>query len=106
MQVYLDYEVPTPFGDTYSFQQPVVAGTNVSSVESGASFIINGSGFYPSLVRSVELGGNDYTSSQFTVLSDTQIQMTATSLCGDRAIVVQTQVGRSNSDQTIYIDYL
>lgn len=107
LQVELSPSVPWPFGRTFSLQPPVVTGVSPSCVNSGDSFIIEGSAFYPSLVQSVEIGGTPVSPDSITKVSDTQLEIIApdTILCHGEgcAVSVQTTQGTSNTNFNIVI---
>ena len=95
--------VPLPFGRTFSLQPPVVTGLSSYYVDEGNTFTIKGSGFYPSLVQSVLIGGTPLTSSQYKVLSDKQIEVVAPFLGFYDSVVVQTSQGTSNDNYHVTI---
>jgi hypothetical protein len=100
-------EIPLLFADTFALQQPVVTSVNPTCVNAGNTFAINGTGLYPSLVTSVLIDGVPLSSSQFTTVSDTQINVVAPEQSGDfLPIVVQTGEGVSNSNVTIEISVI
>jgi hypothetical protein len=96
--------VPMPFGDTFALQKPVVTSVNPTCVNAGDSFAINGTGFYPSLVSDILIGGLTYSSSQYKVESDSLISVVAPSQSGDDLpVAVQTGIGQSNTNVGIEI---
>ncbi len=70
-------EVPLPFGDTFALQKPTVASATPACVAPGSTFAIAGTGFYPSLVSSVLIGGAPLSPAQFTATSDIVIDAVA-----------------------------
>ena len=97
----LDIVVDTPFGDVYALKTPVVASVNRPTVSPGQVFTIQGTGFYPSLVTNVLVGGTPAT---FQALSDTAITVVAAGQTGDNLpLVVLTSQGVSNDDVTVNI---
>lgn len=104
VQVVLCSTVPTPFGDVFALQPPVVASVSTGSVGPGQTFKIAGSGLYPSLVRGVLIGGQPLPAANFQVVSDTEITVIAPATPGDdQPVVIQTSQGVSNDDVTITI---
>jgi hypothetical protein len=105
--VNLNSVVPLPFGDTFVLQEPVVTGVSPSCVNSGDQFTIQGTGFYPSLVQSVLIGGTPVSPANITTVSDTQINVVApdTIECHGTGctVAVQTTQGTSNTNFTIVI---
>jgi hypothetical protein len=97
--------VPLPFGDTFALQRPVITSVSPSTVSEGDTFTIQGSGFYPSLVTGVSIGGVPLGPTQFSVVSDRQINVIAPNQFGvfPQAVVVQTSQGISNDDVTVTI---
>jgi hypothetical protein len=96
--------VPLPFGDTFALQQPSVSSVNPTCANAGTQFVISGTGFYPSLVQSVVIGGTALDSSQYTTTSDTAITVIAPEMSGAAlSVVVETSQGQSNSNVTIEI---
>ena len=102
----LNSVVPLPFGDVFALQQPAVTGVSPSSVGVGDEFTVTGTGFYPSLVTAVLIGGTAVNPANITAVSDTQINVIAPSFdfcelgC---TVVVQTTQGTSNHNVTISI---
>jgi len=98
--------VPLPFGRTFALQPPVVTSVDPVSVNQGDTFTINGTGFYPSLVTAVLIGGTQVNPANITTISDTQINVVAPAFdfcelgC---TVVVQTSQGASNDNVTISI---
>jgi hypothetical protein len=98
--------VPLPFGRTFALQPPVVTSVDPVSVNQGDTFTINGTGFYPSLVTAVLIGGTQVNPPNITTISDTQINVVAPAFdfcelgC---TVVVQTSQGASNDNVTISI---
>jgi hypothetical protein len=107
LPVNLGSVVPLPFSQTFALQQPVVTGVSPSSVSPGDEFTIVGTGFYPSLVQAVIIGGTQVNAANVTTVSDTQINVIAPDtdecLLGC-TVVVQTTQGTSNTNFTITID--
>lgn len=97
--------VPLPFGDTFTLQVPAVKSASPSTVGEGQTFIIKGSGFYPSLVTSVVIGGTPLLPTQYSVKNDTEIDVVAPNQFGilPQRVVVQTTQGVSNDNVTITI---
>ena len=80
-------------------QPPMIASLSQTSVTTGRVFTIAGSGFYPSLVSGVLVGGQPVT---FQAVSDSEITVVAGSTPGtDLPVVVLTTQGVSNDDRTI-----
>jgi hypothetical protein len=52
----LQQSVPLPFGYT-SLQKPTITSVSPTCVDSGDTFLINGTGLYPSTVTSIVVGG-------------------------------------------------
>jgi hypothetical protein len=100
--------VPLPFGDTFVLQQPTVLSVNPTCALAGSTFTIYGTGMYPSLVTGVVIGGTPLTTSQYSIASDTLLQVTAPDQPSEflQPVVVQTALGLSNSNVTIEIPYL
>ena len=97
-------EMPLPFGNTFALQEPVVQGLDQTVVRPGNTFTIQGEGLYPALITSVLIGGTPLTTSQYTTVSDTMIQVVAPNQPGrSQPVVVQTSEGLSNADRTITI---
>ncbi len=95
--------VPLPLGDTFTLQQPVVSSVSPASVSPGDKFTITGTGMYPSLVTSVLIGGTPLLPTQYTTVSDTQVQVIAPNQSGCHLpVVVQTGEGLSND--SVYIN--
>jgi hypothetical protein len=95
---------PVPFGDTFALQKPTVLSVNPTCANAGTTFMINGTGFYPDLVQRVLIGG---TSSTFSPVSDTELDVVAPDQSGDAwPVVVQTGLGTSNSNVTIEISVI
>src|SRR5262249_30185632 len=102
--VNLTSTVPTPFGDVFSLQPPIVASVSTDSVNQGQTFTIQGSGLYPSLVTGVRIGGQPLPAANFQVVNDKEITVIAPANPGDDLpVVVQTTQGVSNDDVTITI---
>jgi hypothetical protein len=99
----INVSLPFPFGKVFSLQDPKITGLSSSFVEEGDTFTISGSGFYPSLVEGVLIGGTPLTSEQYTTVSDTQIRVVAPFLAAFSPVVVQTTEGTSNDDYTVTI---
>jgi hypothetical protein len=102
--------VPLPFGRTFSLQPPVVTGVSPSCVNSGDQFTIQGTGFYPSLVQSVEIGGTPVSPQSVDTISDTEIKVTApdTFLChspGCPVEVVTTQAPSNTNFNIVISDF-
>jgi hypothetical protein len=98
--------VPLPFGRTFSLQRPVVTSVNPTSVNQGDTFTINGTGFYPSLVNAVLIGGTPLSQDNVTPVSDTQINVVAPAFIACElgcSVVVQTTQGNSNDNVSISI---
>ncbi len=99
-------DVPLPFGRTFALQPPVVTSVSPASVNQGDAFTINGTGFYPSLVTAVLIGGTQVNPANITTVSDTEINVVAPAFdfcelgC---TVVVQTTQGTSNDNVTISI---
>jgi hypothetical protein len=99
-------KVPLPFGRTFALQPPAVTSVSPTSVNEGTTFTINGTGFYPSLVTAVLIGGTQVNPANITTVSDTQIDVVAPGFdfcelgC---TVVVQTTQGTSNDNVTISI---
>lgn len=104
---YVSSTVPLPFGDVFALQQPVVLSVSPTCVDAGNTFTITGTGMYPSLVTSVEIGGEALDASQYKPVSDTSITVVAPEQSGEALpVVVQTTQGESNSDVTIEISVI
>jgi Ca2+-binding RTX toxin-like protein len=99
--------VPLPFGDTFVLQNPMVLNVNPACVLPGSTFTINGTGMYPSLVTGIAIGGTPLTTSQYSKMSDTLLQVIAPDQPSEapQPVVVQTALGLSNSNVTIEIPY-
>jgi hypothetical protein len=96
--------VPLPFGDTFALQNPTVLSVNPTCAHAGTTFVINGTGFYPSLVKSVLIDGTPLDPSQYTTTSDTAITVVAPKESAKALpVVVETTQGESNSNVTIEI---
>jgi hypothetical protein len=98
--------VPWPFGETFQIQPPTVTAVNPSCVDSGDSFTITGSGLYPSLIQSVIINGTPVVPQAITTISDTQTNIIAPSTIQCHfgcPVVVQTNEGTSNTNQSIEI---
>jgi hypothetical protein len=96
--------VPKPFGTTYRLADPVVTGVSQSTVRPGGQFSIAGSGFYPSLVQSVLIGGKALDPTNFKAVSDQVIQVVVPNTPGTaQPVIVSTAQGFSNNDVTINI---
>jgi hypothetical protein len=104
----LTSSVPLPFGDTFALQNSTVLSVNPACVLLGSTFCINGTGMYPSLVTGVAIGGTPLTTSQYSKMSDTLLQVIAPDQPSEalQPVVVQTALGLSNSNATIEIPYL
>ena len=106
LAVNLVSKVPLPFGRTFALQPPVMISVSPTSVDEGTTFTINGTGFYPSLVTAVLIGGTQVNPANITSVSDTQINVVAPAFdfcelgC---TVVVQTTQGTSNDNVTISI---
>ena len=99
--------VPLPFGDTFVLKPPVVKSVSPTCANAGSTFVITGTGMYPSLVTSVLIGGVALDPSQYTTNSDTSITVVAPEESGDAlSVVVQTAEGLSNADVTIEISVI
>jgi hypothetical protein len=100
--------VPYPFGNTTTLQNPVITSVSPACVFPGATFDINGTGLYPSLVSSILIGGQPLSSAQYKPVSDTEIEVIAPNQqeVDAQPVVVQTGLGLSNSNVTIEIPYL
>ena len=99
--------IPLPFGDTFALQNPMVLSVNPTCVNAGDKFTINGSGFYPSLVTSVQIAGTAVDMGAITVESDKAISVVAPDMSEEAApVVVQTAVGQSNSNVAIEISVI
>jgi hypothetical protein len=102
--VFLNSWVPTPFGDTFALRPPKVASVSTNVVKPGQTFTIAGSGFYPSLVSSLLIGGQPLPAANFQVVSDKEITVIAPDTPGvDLPVVVQTTEGFSNDSVPITI---
>jgi hypothetical protein len=102
----LNCAVPLPFGRAFSLQHPVVTSVNPTSVNQGDTFTINGTGFYPSLVDAVLIGGTPLSQDNVTPVSDTQINVVAPAFIACElgcSVVVRTTEGTSNDSVTISI---
>ncbi len=103
----LTMSVPMPFGRTFALQPPTVTGVSPSCVNSGDQFTIQGTGFYPSLVQSVLIGGTPVSADNITRESDTQLKVVApdTIECHGTGcpVAVQTTQGTSNTNFNIVI---
>jgi hypothetical protein len=103
-QVERTLAAPLPFGDTFQLQNPVVSGVSVPTVAPGGEFTITGSAFYPFLVEGVVIGGQGLSSSSFTALNDSQIEVVAPNTPGNAlSVIVKTGQGLSNGNVTINI---
>lgn len=104
----LKTRVDQPF-PTKTVEAPVVASISGSPVTAGQQFQINGTGFYPSLVESVLLGGNAVPSANISTTSDTVIAVTAPNDSSQfpfntpLAVAVRTSAGTSNADRSVTI---
>lgn len=99
--------IPLPFGDTFALQKPTVLSVNPTCVSAGNKFTINGSGFYPSLVTSVTLGGTAVDMSAIALESDTAISVIAPDVSAEAdPVVVETAEGQSNSNVNIEISII
>jgi hypothetical protein len=96
-----------PFGRTFALQPPVVTSVSPSCVNSGDNFIIQGTGFYPSLVQSVLIGGTPVSADSITRENDTQLKVVApdTIECHGTGcpVAVQTTQGTSKTNFNIVI---
>jgi hypothetical protein len=104
--VHLTSMVPLPFGRTFSLQAPAVTSVNPTSVNAGDTFTISGTGFYPSLVQAVLVGGTPVNQANITTVSDTQINVVAPDFLTCElgcTVVVQTTQGASNDNVTLSI---
>ncbi|WP_165233769.1 calcium-binding protein [Aquisphaera insulae] len=96
--------IPLPFGTNFTLAKPQVTSVSPTTVRPGESFTIEGVGLYAPLLSAVLIGGQQVASANYTVLSDTQIQVIAPNTPGvDLSVSVQTSQGQSNTDQTITI---
>lgn len=95
--------LPFPFGKVFSLQPPVITGLDPDYVELGKSFTIRGSGFYPSLVTDVLIGGSSVGADNYTTVSDTEITVIAPFYAPDDTVLVKTTEGTSNEDFAITI---
>jgi len=102
---WLESAVALPFGDTFALQQPTVSSVSATCVEPGSNFYIYGAALYPSAVSAILIGGTPLSSANFTPMSDTSILVTAPPSTSKTAqiVVVQTELGQSNSNVTIQI---
>lgn len=106
--VNLTSNVDQPF-PTKTIEEPVVISISGSPVSVGQQFQINGTGFYPSLVESVLLGGNAVPSANISTTSDSVIAVTAPNDSSQfpfntpLAVAVRTSAGTSNADQKVTI---
>lgn len=102
--------VPMPFGQTFALQEPTITSITPACVDTGETFSILGSGFYPALVDAVIIGGEQVEAANLTLSSDTLIEVIApdTIECHFTGctVAVQTAQGTSNDDQTIAISSL
>lgn len=90
-------KIAQPF-PTETVESPVVSSVSPASVAGGQEFTIYGSGFYPSTVSAVELGGNALDSSNWIVNSDEEITVVAPdNTTGTLSVIVKTSAGLSNS---------
>ena len=104
---YLSSFVPLPFGQNFSLQTPEVSSVSPSCVNAGDNFTITGTALYPSLVSSVLIDGTPLSSSQYSTVSDTQLNVVAPYQSGDALpVVVKTSEGVSNDNVTIEISVL
>ena len=103
----INVSLPFPFGKVFALQQPAVSSINPSCVDSGDQFTIQGTGFYPSLVQAVIIGGTAVNPANVTTVSDTQIDVIApdTFECHGTGctVAVQTTQGTSNTNLTVVI---
>ncbi|QEH31720.1 hypothetical protein OJF2_01850 [Aquisphaera giovannonii] len=96
--------VPLPFGNTFTLAKPQVTGVSPTTVRPGDSFTIEGAGLYAPLISAVLVGGQQVNPANYTVLSDTEIQVVAPNTPGvDLPVSIQTTQGQSNTDKTITI---
>ncbi len=96
--------VPLPFGDTRQLDNPNVASVSVPTVQPGGEFIITGTGFYPSLVEGVTIGGQLVGPAGFAVLDNEHIQVVAPVTPGNaQPVIVKSIQGLSNENVTINI---
>jgi IPT/TIG domain-containing protein len=85
----------------------VVASVNPTCANAGTQFVINGSGFYPSLVKSVLIGGTPLDPSQYTTTSDSEITVVAPEQSGESlSVIVVTTQGQSTGNVTIEISVI
>lgn len=106
LQVNILPTVPLPFGRTFALQPPAVTSVSPGSVNQGDTFTINGTGFYPSLVTAVLIGGTPLSQDNVTPVSDTKLTVVAPAFFACElgcSVVVQTTQGTSNDDITISI---
>jgi IPT/TIG domain/RTX calcium-binding nonapeptide repeat (4 copies) len=98
------FTVPVPFGQVLELAPPQVSVMNPKSVKVGATFIINGVNFYPSLVESVLIGGKPLDPNNFMAISNQQIVVVAPNTPGQSLpVVVKTTQGFSNANVPITI---
>ena len=99
--------VPLPFGETFVLQAPAVQSVSPTCANAGSTFVISGTGMYPSLVTSVLIGGLALDASQYTTNSDSSITVVAPAQSGEfLPVVVQTTQGVSNTNVTIEISVI
>ncbi len=94
-----------PF-NTFTLANPAVSGVNPTSVKRGQTFKIEGSGFYPSLVTAVQLGGVSLPTGNFTPNSDGTVTVVVpnNATTGKQSVGVQTSQGQSNTDVEIKVE--
>jgi RTX calcium-binding nonapeptide repeat (4 copies) len=96
--------IPMPFGTTFSLQQPAISSVSPTSVGPGQSVTITGSGLYPSTVTGLVIGGTTVPTTQYTPVSDTEMQVFAPNQPGcNQAVGVQTTQGLSNTTVALNI---
>jgi hypothetical protein len=88
----------------------VVSGVSPSSVASGQTFEISGTGFYPSLVEAVLLGGQALDTGNWSADTDSQITVTAPADPPEfnqaLSVVVKTSAGTSQqTDVTVTVTH-
>ena len=105
--------IPVPFGDTFALQQPAITSVNPTCVYEGDKFAINGTGFYPSLVSSVLIGGKALPLANYSFAvpknkpGPAYISVVAPRQEGDdQSVVVESALGQSNDNVTVTIPYL
>ena len=96
--------VPLPYGRTFALAPPVVKAATPNYLTPGETFTISGTGFYPSLVTGVSIGGVALDRTQYSPIDETRIDVVAPYVLGlSLPVVVQTSQGVSNSDVTVLI---